>query len=111
MPIYQLTNKMTHSRAVALAPSEKEAREMRPDGAFWQYDSWMVYDTRAHMIVRAKDLPEWPVTPKHVCADMLARHIESKFDVKDIVAFQRDLTPRQRGEGPDSWWEDEENDT
>jgi hypothetical protein len=106
--IFQLVNRRTHSRAVVVANSESDARHMRPDGAIWRDGRWVAYDRLAHDLRPVPELPSWPVGPEHAHADLLARTVESRYDVANIIAFQSDLTPRQRGEGPDHWWSDPE---
>lgn len=106
--IYQLTNRKTHARAVVICASEQQAREMRPDGAIWR-DRWVVYHHASMTFIAAPELPAWPVEPKHASAQLLARHVESAFDVHStVVAFDANTEPRQRGEGPDEWWSDDE---
>lgn len=109
MPIYQVTNRKTHARAVIVAANEQAAVATRPDGALWQRGQWMAYRHELMDYVPAPALPCWPVTPEHACADLLARSVESIFDVGfSVVAFDRNDLPRSRGEGPDHWWDGED---
>lgn len=108
MQIFQVTNRKTHARAVIVARSERAACEHRPDNAHWRDGRWVVYDHGPMTFRAAPELPCWPVTPEHVCAQVLATSVVSLFDVEAVIAFDRDETPRQRGEGPDHWWNDDD---
>lgn len=108
MPLFQVVNRKTHSRAVVVAATERRAREMRPDGAIWRNDRWCVYDHKLSDFRVVSDLPEWPVNPEHAHADLLARDVVSRYDVEDVLVFQATTAPRQPGEGPDEWWDSED---
>lgn len=66
MYLYLITSKLTYSRAVVAAPSEKKAREMRPDEAFWRDGEWKktVWVGRGftadYQIQRAPKVDWWP---------------------------------------------------
>lgn len=108
MPLFQVVNRKTHSRAVVVASTERRAREMRPDGAVWRNERWQVYDHKISDFRIVPDLPEWPVGPEHAHADLLAQHVVSRYDVENVLAFEATTTPRLPGEGPDEWWEPED---
>lgn len=111
MPIYLLTNHKTHSRAVVYANNEQEARELRPDEAIWRNGRWVIPSATAFDLLPAKDLPEWPVGPEHVCADELARRPESRWTTAAAFVFAYEATTERRevGEGPSEWWDEEGN--
>lgn len=109
MPIFLVTNRKTHSRAVIVAESEQKARELRPDGAVWRHDKWQVYDYKISDFRNAPVLPAWPVDPEHVCADILGLRAVDQFNVEDVVAFESSTQPREVGEGPDGWWDENGN--
>lgn len=109
MPLYILTNHLTHARAIVIARDEKTARRMRPDGAIWHDNpapGWYEFNVLTSYWRRALALECWPDSIELVSVDLLASRVESRFDVvQDVVCFNSDDAMREEGEGPDAWFE------
>lgn len=108
MPIFQVTNRLTHSRAVVIADNERRACELRPDGAIWHESparAWFEFNQLTNGWRRALPLDGWPDSIDFVHADMIARRAESAFDVEQVVCFESSTDRREAGEGPPEWFE------
>lgn len=99
MFLFQVTSRFTYSRAVIAARSEREARERRPDGAFWRNDRWSVMKWRGHgftanhHLESAPDADWWPDTPEEVEVRCLGR--AEAWVAADVIAHERSVEPRE----------------
>jgi hypothetical protein len=108
VPVYLLTNKDTHARAVVIARDEYEARRTRPDGKA-TYDpvseTWRTWDGALQMFRRPPALTSWPEDFDRIHADEIAGQVHRDFDgITSVLAFQDDGQLRVKGEGPDETW-------
>jgi len=115
MPVYLLTNRVTHARAVVVASDEREAVSMHPtdDMAHRRAKGWGRYRLRSpgsllggEVLVEVPPPAGWPVDLSLVDATLLARY-EDRGAPHGPQAYQADMQLRQGPpgqEGPDSTW-------
>lgn len=111
MPIYLLTNKVTHARAVVIARNAHAAKRVHPtnDLAHRRADDrgWAVYGSN-WVAQPIPPPPGWPVDLALVHADELAHEAHRDWDGSDhAIAYQESLELRVGGprpEGPDESW-------
>lgn len=100
MQLYLLTCPDSYSRAIVAAPSERKAKGMRPDGAFWSNGLWRIAKSRRvamfrdTVIVAAKPLPGWADNAKDVDAMNMGR--AKNFVSETVWCYEpHDNGPRQ----------------
>ncbi len=109
MPIYLVTNKITHARAVTIAGSPRAACELRPDGkAYWRHGRWSAFVTVGEARC-AEPLPCWPEDVELVHATEIGERATRNFEcgtygTASVMAFDADPQFRHKGEGPDDSW-------
>lgn len=118
MPVYLLTNKVTHARAVVIANNEDEARRMHPtcEGARRDADDrgWSRTRYRSTHSTYTESVPPptgWPLDVSLVHADEVARDCTRMWTPGhgggQVLAYE-DSTDLRVGppnqEGPDPTW-------
>lgn len=107
MPIFLVTNKVTHARMVCLARDADEASTLHPtcDTARRSGNGW-TRDVGGHFS-RSEAVPppeSWPHELAFIHVDMLARSEDRLWSgTTSVLAFQPDMTLRHEGEGPAGW--------
>lgn len=107
MPIYLLTNKVTHARCVVSADTAEKAIALHPTSeyAIRGPRGWYKLVGMAQAHVPVPRPTDWPVRLDLVHADLLARRAESAWEgLTAVLAYQPDSQLRQLHEGPDDSW-------
>lgn len=105
--IYLVTNKVTHARMVVVAPNAEAARRQHPtcESAVREGRGW-VRHVGGHF---GRDVvtvppPGWPIDLDLVDATVAGEAGRLFSSTTQVLAFERSLDLRQRGEGPDDSW-------
>jgi hypothetical protein len=107
VPVYLLTNKVTHSRLVIIADDEDAAKRVHPSNEFasrGRHDDGWHKHTGGHFgrNVYVEPPPGWPLDLSLVDAMLVARHYD--YPGGGVLAYQDTTNLRHKGEGPDDSW-------
>ncbi len=112
MPVYLLTNRITHSRCTVIANDPEAAKFLHPTNDFavrrpfdrgWSRERCL-RGSGFRTYTEAVPPPDgWPLDLKYVHVTEIARDVDRNAP-EGVLSYQNDMQLRQRGEGPDDTW-------